>query len=294
MMPPSMIMNPKERCPVCAQHTIRRTFSTPTSRGMRQWSRCSDCRAYFDCQEFDLEAEVSHTRVQAWGNLAGGSELAVNKRPMYLSVLRLLNRYAAPKSSLLDVGCSCGGFLEEARRQGYVASGLDIVPEMAEYCRKQGFTCHIGASVAELEVPDSSLKIISVLDCNCYWPDQMTELRAIGKKLRASGLLVMRVVDKSWMLTAGLALRSFGTRLGDKICARAVNDHRVSIPVQSMLRIMRQEGFAILYASPAGASHGAGASLAVKINFALGYLIYLLSRQYFAPGCLILARKETS
>lgn len=293
-MPPSVRMDTKERCPVCAQQTIRRAFSTPTSRGIRQWARCPDCRAYFDCQAFDLPSEVSHTRVQTWGNLASGLQLAVSRRPMYLSVLRLLDRYAAPKSSLLDVGCSCGGFLEEARRRGYAASGMDIVPEMAEYCRQQGFPCHVGASIAEIEVPDSSLDIVSVLDCNYYWPDQVTELRAIGKKLRPNGLLVMRVADKSWMLTAGLALRRFATRFGDKACARAVNDHRVSIPVRSMLRVMRQEGFAVLYASPAGARHGADASLAVKVNFALGYLVWLVSRRYYAPGCLILARKETS
>ena len=128
---------------------------------------------------------------------------------MYLSVLRLLNHHAASGSSLLDVGCSYGGFIQEARRQGYSASGMDIVPEAVEYCRSQNLSCQVGASVADLNIAACSLDVISVLDCNYYWANQIGELRAIRDKLRSGGLLAMRIVNKSWLVTTGLALRRF-------------------------------------------------------------------------------------
>ncbi len=218
---------------------------------------------------------------------------ALRKRAMYLSVLRLLHRHAAPGSSLLDVGCSCGGFLEEARREGYQASGMDIVPEMVEYCRKRGFPCHVGASLAGIDVADSSLDIVSVLDCNYYWPDQIAELRHWTKTVPQRPVGDARrqqIVDVDRRACSA----PHRARFGNKICVRAVNDHRVSIPVRSLLRILRREGFDILYASPAGALHGGESSFAVKANFAVGYLLWLVSRRYLVPGCLILARKQSS
>ena len=285
-------MNPAEPCPICGKPFVRRPFALQTSRGATQWARCPDCRSYSDLQAFDLANEVSHTRKWPWGNIEEGLQLNVRKRIVYQSVLRLLNRHAAPGSSLFDIGCSYGGFMEEARGQGYAASGMDIVPEAVDYCCSQGFSCRAGASVADLDIADSSQDVVSVLDCNYYWPDQVRELRAIWNKLGANGLLVMRVVDKSWMVTSGLALRSLFPGLSKKICARAVNDHRTSIPVRSLLRVLRQQRFTILYASPAGSLHHENASLAVKTAFALGNLVWLVSGQDFAPGCLILARKQ--
>ena len=38
--------------------------------------------------------------------------------------------------------------------------------------------------------------------------------------------------------------------------------------------------------------HHDNASLTVKTVYALGYLVWLVSGRYVAPGCLILARKE--
>jgi SAM-dependent methyltransferase len=282
----------REPCPVCACLSVRRLLSLPTSRGMRQWTRCPSCHSYSDCQRFELDSEVSHTRTRPWGNIEHGLELKAHRRVFYRSVLRLLNRYAASGSSLVDVGCSYGGFLEEARRQGYLASGMDIVPEAADYCRGQGFSCQVAASLGEVDIANASVDAISVLDCNCYWPNQIRELRAIRDKLSSNGLLVMRVVNKSWMVTTGLALRSLSASWSNTICARAINDHRASIPVRSLLRVLRQERFTILYASPAGSINHDNSSLAVKAAYVLGYMVWRVSGRNFAPGCLILARKQ--
>jgi SAM-dependent methyltransferase len=160
-----------------------------------------------------------------------------------------------------------------------------------EYTRKLGISCDRAASLNELALPDYSFDILSVLDCNYYWPDQRTELRAASRKLRPSGLLIMRLVDKSWMLTVGLTIRKILPGLGARLCQRAVNDHRVSIPVGSMMRLLEQEGFEIIYASTRGAIHSDQSSLAVKAFFALGLVVWQLTGWNVAPGALVLARK---
>jgi SAM-dependent methyltransferase len=286
--------NTKEACPVCARVVAREVFPLSTSRGVRKWSRCPACRSYFDCGAFDLASEVSHTRTRPWGNENGGVKLNVSKDIMYRSVATLLRQHVAPGSSLLDIGCSYGGFMAVAKANGFAVSGMDIVAEAVDHCRGQGFPSYVGASVGDLEIPDSSLDVISVLDCNCYWPDQVRELLAIRRKLRDNGLLAMRVVDKSWMVTIGLSMRRVFASKGNGICIRAVNDHRVSIPVQSMLEILKQQGYDVLYASPKGALHDAKASFAVKTNFALGYWVWRTLGLFVAPGSLILARKQSA
>jgi 2-polyprenyl-3-methyl-5-hydroxy-6-metoxy-1,4-benzoquinol methylase len=81
---------------------------------------------------------------------------------------------------LLDVGCSYGGFLLRAQREGYRVRGMDIVPEAVEYVRRLGIPCDRAASVDDLDIPANSLGIVTALDCNYYWQSQTKELRAIG------------------------------------------------------------------------------------------------------------------
>lgn len=286
-----------ETCLVCAtagSMSRRYMVALSTGRGLRRWDRCKNCGSYCDATPYNIVAEVKHTRTCSWGRLQSGLRLNEYKTRMFLSVLKLLGRYAPARGTLLDVGCSYGGFLQCAREHGYEVSGMDIVPETVKYMREHGFVCHAVKSVGELSIPDGSLDVVSVLDCNYYWPSQIPELQAIRRKLRPRGLLVMRVVDKSWMFAAGLVLRKCLPSIGGWVCRRAVNDHRVSIPVRSLLRILSSEGLSVLYASPRGAMHSDRSSIAVKLGFAIRNLVWLVSQRYLAPGCLILMQKNDS
>jgi SAM-dependent methyltransferase len=282
------------RCSVCRadlELSGAHTFQFTTARGLSTWARCNACRSYFDAARYDRDLEVSHTRTCSWGKLKTGTELNLFKHRMYLSVIQLLSRHTSKGSSILDVGCSFGGFLEQARIHGFDGQGMDIVPEAVDYVRQLGIPCRVAASIGELDLPDASMDIISVLDSNYYWPEHRTELCACWRKLRSSGLLILRLVDKSWMLTSALATRKMFPKLSAHLCEKAVNDHRVSVPLSSMLCLLRKERFEIVYASPRGALHSDQSSAAVKVSFAVGYVVWHLTGFNIAPGALVLARK---
>jgi SAM-dependent methyltransferase len=213
---------------------------------------------------------------------------------MFEAILCVLRGYAPPGDTLLDFGCSYGGFLQRAQREGYRVRGIDIVPEAVEYVRSQGIACDCVKSVGELDIPEGSQGIISVLDCNCYWPSQREELRALHFRLRTKGLLVMRVVDTAWAVRIGLWLRRWFPTAGQRLCERAVYDHRVSIPVRSFLRVVRQEGFEIIYTSPRDAMPSHYNSLKVKTAYTIGHFAWRIAGCYVAPGCVFLARKRAS
>jgi SAM-dependent methyltransferase len=223
-----------------------------------------------------------------------GQALNDYKGLMFEAILRALRGYAPQGSTLLDVGCSFGGFLQRAQREGYRVHGIDIVPEAVEYVRSQGIACDCAKSVEDLDIPKSSQEIISVLDCNCYWTNQRKELRAFHARLCRGGLLVMRVVDTSWAVQIGFWLRRWFPTAGRHLCEKAVYDHRVSIPVRSLLYIVEQEGFEIIYTSPLDAMPSRFNSLKVKIAYAIGHVAWRVAGCFVAPGCVFLARKRTS
>jgi SAM-dependent methyltransferase len=262
------------------------------ARGLVSWGRCPACRCYFSLAPYDLGVEVSHTETTSWGQQTSGVALNAFKRRMFLSVLELLERRRAPPATILDVGCSYGGFLLNARRSGYDGFGIDIVPAAIRHVRSAGIPAAVARSIADPDVaPRLPFDIITCLDCNYYWPNQPAELRHAFEALRPGGLLAMRVVDKSWMLTIGLTTMKLDVALGARIARAAVNDHRFSMPVTSLLRLLERTGFEVLHASPEGALHSDDSRWPVKASFALGRLVRMAGGPFVAPGALVLARK---
>jgi SAM-dependent methyltransferase len=285
------------RCPVCEINLDARppaTIVLSTPRGNQAWGRCPECQSFFSAERYDLEQEVQHTRTRPWGMVESGNALNDYKGLMFEAILRALRGYAPTGSTLLDVGCSYGGFLQRAEREGYQVRGIDIVPEAVEYVRSQGIACDCAKSVEDLDIPEYSQVIISVLDCNCYWPSQRKELRALHSRLCPGGLLVMRVVDTSWAVQIGFWLCRWFPKVGQHLCEKAVYDHRVSIPVRSLMRVVKQEGFEIIYTSPRDAMPSRYNSLKVRIAYAIGHFAWRVAGCFVAPGCVFLARKRAS
>ena len=101
----------------------------------------------------------------------------------------------------------------------------------------------------------------------------------------------MRVVDKSWMFACGLAIHKLAPDIGKTIMARSVNDHRFSMPVRSLLHVIQECGFRIVYASPRGALYSKDTDWVVKLSFDLAFLFWKATGKFVAPGALILAKK---
>jgi 2-polyprenyl-3-methyl-5-hydroxy-6-metoxy-1,4-benzoquinol methylase len=287
----------RDRCPVCDAGLERGApglIPLTTPRGEQVWARCPGCRSFFALEQYDPEQEVVHTRTRPWGMVESGIGLNDEKSPMFEAVLRLLRRYVQPGSTLLDVGCSYGGFLLRAQKEGYRVHGMDIVPEAVEYVRRQGIPCDRAGSVDDLDIPENSLGIVTALDCNYYWPSQRKELRAIISLLSPGGLLAVRTVDTSWAIQIGLWLRRWFPKMGRRLCENAAYDHRVSIPAGSLLRVVEQEGFEIVYTSPRDAMPFRHNSLKVKTAYAIGHLAWRFIGYNLAPGFVFLARKRMS
>lgn len=283
-----------EICPACGAPSAgaSRAWRFVNARGETNWLQCPGCSSYFMDRDYQLDAEVEHTRNMTWGDTEHGAQLNQFKQRMYRAVLQQIGRYLAPKGhELLDVGCAYGGFMTAARSAGFEVLGFDIVPEAVQHVQSNGMRAQVCSQIRDFSLCSEPLDAITVLDANIYWPNQPAELRDIFNRLRPGGLLVMRIVDKSWMARIGTLLRQVSPSQGERILRRAVNDHRFSMPAASFLDVLGKVGFRVISASPRGALHSDQTSVPVKISFGLGIALWHTLGLFLAPGAVVIAEK---
>jgi 2-polyprenyl-3-methyl-5-hydroxy-6-metoxy-1,4-benzoquinol methylase len=283
-----------EICPACGapSATASRVWRFVNARGETNWLQCHSCHSYFMDRDYQLATEVEHTRTMTWGDTEQGAQLNQFKQRMYRSILKQIRRYQPPEGRrLLDVGCAYGGFMTAARAEGFDVLGYDIVPEAVEHVRKSGFPAQVCSRIQDFSLSTEPLDVITVLDANIYWPDQPAELSEIFNRLRPGGLLVMRIVDKSWMARIGALLRQVSPAQGERILRRAVNDHRFSMPATSFLSVLQKVGFRVISASPRGAVHSDHTSMPVKLSFGLGIALWHTLGIFLAPGAVVIAER---
>lgn len=282
-------------CPACGSSSKQNSrFEFESGRGETPWARCSSCQTYFMVGDYDASQEAEHTKNMAWGNAEKGAELNERKTPGFVSALDQIEALGYGGSKILDVGCSFGGILIEARKRGFDCAGVDIVPEAIDWMQQQGFRAEVCSSLDDctLYSADNPADVISVLDAHIYWPDQKKELQAAHRLLRDDGLLAIRAVTKSAFITAGRMVGSVSQAMSKKLIRRAIADHRFSMPLPSLLTTVEESGFEIISASPRGAVHTSGVSLPVRTAFAMGTVLWHGLGVSVAPTTLVFARKR--
>ena len=284
-------------CAACGQENDKNyVFSIiQGKRGIVNWQICSECKSYFSISDFDELSEQEYTfKSTSYGPEKSGIALNKYKDRMYTRISSAIKKkYAAP-ASLLDIGCSYGGFLARMKDLGYKVEGYDILPKAVEFVMKSlNVKAEECFSMSEFNKKSSEkFDIISVLDCSYYWINQLVELKEIYNNLSNRGILVMRIADKSKYLFIGRVLKYLYPKLGEKIIKYSVNDHRFSMPLNSMLKLLKSNGFKIEYISSSDAIYSTQTHWFVKFLFFFGSLIRIFTGINFAPGLVLIARKE--
>jgi 2-polyprenyl-3-methyl-5-hydroxy-6-metoxy-1,4-benzoquinol methylase len=119
---------------------------------------------------------------------------------------RLLDLLAkhVPSGRLLEVGCGHGLLLDEARRRGYDAEGLELSVDAARHARDA-----LGLTVRETVLEDTALDgecydAVLLIDVLEHLDDPVAALKRAGSLLAAGGALLIVTPDPS-SLTARVA-----------------------------------------------------------------------------------------
>lgn len=110
------------------------------------------------------------------------------------SFLEILGRYQS-SGSLLDVGCNLGILVDEARRVGYEAKGIDMSSRAIEKGKSAlGLDGLLSAgTLTELAFPADSLDVISYMHCVEHLEDPLGEFQEVRRVLKPGGLLAIEV-----------------------------------------------------------------------------------------------------
>jgi SAM-dependent methyltransferase len=155
--------------------------------------RCSSCglilssieRSEPPIPEFALVDQDAYVRA-----------VGASRRRQAADILAWLARYARPGGRLLDVGCSFGFFLDEARRAGFRIEGIEPDPQAYAYARTL-----LGDDVVRDTILDertarpASADVVATLDVIEHIPaeDHLTFAAAVRTVLSPEGVWVIKV-----------------------------------------------------------------------------------------------------
>ena len=105
--------------------------------------------------------------------------------------LNEVERHAARRGRLLDVGCSAASFLLAARGRGWDVAGIDISAGAIEYASSvHGLNATVG-TLEEASFPEGSFDVVTVFECIEHMRHPGEALRAASRVLKKHGLLVI-------------------------------------------------------------------------------------------------------
>ncbi len=102
---------------------------------------------------------------------------------------------------VLDVGCSTGGFLRPARKDGWECYGVDISPTVAEFCKKDGLNVFAGKLV-DSHYPDEYFDVVRCWASLEHVTDPFLCLKEAKRILRKGGLLLFSVPNGNCLIFA--------------------------------------------------------------------------------------------
>jgi SAM-dependent methyltransferase len=109
--------------------------------------------------------------------------------------LRLLASRIPERGRLLDVGCAAGFFVDEARRDGWEASGVDVSATMVDWAVSELGAPVRRANFAEVDVAPPQLDAITMWDYIEHAIDPRRDLLKAYEHLRAEGVLALSTGD---------------------------------------------------------------------------------------------------
>jgi len=115
-----------------------------------------------------------------------------------------------PPAEIFEIGCATGFFLDEARKLGYSASGIEISPYASAHAREK-LRLNVGTRAFLAEPVSERYDIVCAFYVIEHLPNQRAAFSAISEMLKSGGLFVfalpssfgptMRFDPDSWLST---------------------------------------------------------------------------------------------
>ena len=160
----------------------------------------------------------------------------------YVYELKKIKKHK-PKGKLLDVGTNMGFFLRKAKELGFETEGVEPSPALSAIAREQfGLKIHT-AFLEQVELPEKSYDVITLIDVFEHVTDPKGMLAACKKLLKDDGIIAIKVPNGDYnlfkMKLAQLTGRKANMDVWD-LC-----EHVVHYTPKTFKRMVEESGFRI-------------------------------------------------
>ncbi len=184
------------KCPVCGGsaaplYTIHR-FDPPL-----EILRCPACRLQMqasppaDPDEFYDEAYYTGRAEYSYRDERGKIPF---DRYVWRARLKNIARFTPPPGDFLDAGCAFGGFVEEAARFGYRATGLDVSPFAVNAGRARKLDLRVGRLEPGV-FPDHRFDVVTLIEVFEHIDSPREACETLARIIRPGGLCVIQTAD---------------------------------------------------------------------------------------------------
>jgi hypothetical protein len=159
--------------------------------------------------------------------------------------LALLGRFAQHRGKLLDVGAAAGFFVDEARRAGWDAEGVDVAEHMVEWGRRE-LGAPLRAGDVDAVAGDGSFAVVTMWDYIEHALDPRSDLARAHELLAADGVLALSTGD-----LGSLVARASGSRWH----LLTPRHHNFFFSKRTLVELLERTGFEALWLGHPGARY---------------------------------------
>lgn len=218
-------------CPICHGSSLH-----STARGGTQLLHCKDCNVHVlkhpPEQEY-LDAYYATEYVMSEAETLASEHRRIFRLPeQFWLIAQLLKHGITSGSSILDIGCDKGYFIDQCRRFGYTAKGIEPSVSARSYCESVGLQVH--ANIKEVHDKFDAITMWHVLE---HFTNPHGVISGCEEKLKPGGFLFIRVPDFAsfWSSILGKAWIWFQP-----------NNHYVHYSRTSLTKLIEHHGFEVL------------------------------------------------
>lgn len=189
------------RCVACDDGTVKPEPFYYDWGGRRfQLCRCSRCTHQFvhpplgpEDQAF-LYSDSYFSKDGDWVCGIFGAAYVDAEAALTAEAHEILDFLPVSTGRLLDVGCAGGVFLNEARRRGFEAAGIELNQSMAAHARTAYRLDVVSARIEDVPFDQWSgaFDVVTLLDCLEHIPQPLAAMRKISRWLRPGGVVFVR------------------------------------------------------------------------------------------------------
>jgi len=170
------------------------------------------------------------------------------EKKRFIEIFENLKKLGLRTGKLLDVGCACGFFIEEANKKGWQAEGVEISKWAALWGKKNLRVKIFNGELRQAKFRSADFDVVTFLDSFEHFRNPLIELKEAARILKKGGLVYVETINFDNPITRHL--------IGQKYVHMVPRLHLYYFGRKQIKNMLQKTGFQIMQMSLRSSSVG--------------------------------------